>query len=146
LAQPIVIELIGNKGNVKKSLLSIDKQNIIDSKLLTWIIKDLQSFRVVENRYFIDFISSICDEYKLLNRKQVTTNINNLYITYSQKIKDMVIENDSQFSISLDIWTANNKKSYLGVKNHYLTNNFELKSFVLLIILMIPIPQIICMK
>lgn len=127
----IAIKSMIIKVPIKKSLLSAEAQKDIDDKLLIWIIKDNQSFRVTENGNFIIFVSALNENYKLLNRKQVASNIVKLYEESFITIRNLISENDSKYSISIDIWASNNKKSYLGVKIHYITKNFELKSFTL---------------
>ncbi|MGI8582739.1 MAG: hAT transposon family protein [Chitinophagaceae bacterium] len=116
---------------VSQNVISADSQKNIDEKLVRWIIRDSQSFNIVENPPFIDFVNSLNENYKLINRKQVCTYIHQLYESKLIITKQIISNINSKISISFDIWTSNNQKSYLGLKMHYINEVFELKSFTL---------------
>lgn len=118
---------IEKKQNAEKES---DKNNI-DEILTKWIINDNQSFRVVENKFFLQFVSLLNNNYKLLNRKNIALNIDTLYDKKFNDIKTMLSKIDSKFSFSFDIWSSIKRHSYLGLKIHYLDENFIYNSYTI---------------
>ena len=106
-------------------------KNKIDKDLVLLVVKENIPLRIVESKYFINYTKSLKNNYKLLNRKQLRENIGCVYQENFDKIFYYINKNDSKFSISTDIWTANTNKSYLGIKLNYINDEFILKSYTI---------------
>jgi hypothetical protein len=122
----IDIDKINNTNKVIDNIPEQTKDEL-NKNLILMFVKDNIQLRFVESKYFCKFVGLLNPSYKMLNRKQVKTHITDLFNTNFNFIKMDIQKNKSKFCISSDIWTDINRKSYLGLKLHYITEKFESK-------------------
>ncbi|GBC04867.1 hypothetical protein RclHR1_05900014 [Rhizophagus clarus] len=99
--------------------------------LIWWIVKNNLPFTCVKSE-------DLCNMIYLL-RKDVfipsTDTIKNYIMTFfedSQKKIASILKNiSSKISFTIDAWTSLNNNSFLGITAHWITENWELKSFLL---------------
>jgi len=126
----LLISMLNSENLITENINETEK-NAIDRSLILLLIKDNFSLRIVESKYFIDYTNLLKKNYKLPNRKQLRDNIDKLYLESTEKMISLINKNNSNFSISTDIWKANTNKSYLGLKLHYIDDEFVLKTYTI---------------
>lgn len=124
---------IENTENEKKNKIEISDEvkNNIDDGIAELIIKDDIQLRIVESKNLQKIFDLFGTTYKLPNRKQINNDISRTYDVNLEKIKFIISNNKSRFSISADIWTAISKDSYLGIKLHFIDNDFILRTYTI---------------
>ena len=102
-----------SKGHIRKSLL--------DTKLMWYIIKDVQPLSIVESEWFQSFTEALDPKYELPSRRTVTsTLLPNLYKTVREKVSSEVKNSFSKVSLTTDSWTSRNTENYVTVWQHIL--------------------------
>jgi hypothetical protein len=106
-----------------------------DDAVITWIIADQQSFRVVENEKFVNMMNVFDPRYKIPDRHQIKEmtvqefNKRRLNIHYDLK------KIPGKVSFTADMWTSTlSSEAYLGLTIHYIDENWTLRRFLLDII------------
>ncbi|CAF1070595.1 unnamed protein product [Brachionus calyciflorus] len=122
-------ENVVNETSSKRKKTKID---VINSKLLAFILNNDLPFRIVESKEFQELIDSIKKDYYKLPCRQTLRNTL-LYNQY-ENLKQRLIFEFSQIhygSVTTDCWSSNSNLSYLGVTFHYLDIYMTLQSRVL---------------
>jgi len=115
---------------IKKTEIPPDELADINEKYVNFVIKNCQPFRLSEDIYFVNFVDALNQDYKLLNRKQTRTKIEQLYDSKKILIVETLKNLNQKFSISLDVWTSIKNEQYIGVHIHFI-HNFILKKYVI---------------
>jgi hypothetical protein len=106
-----------------------------DDALVTWIIADQQSFRVVENKEFIAVLNKFDPRYIVPNRHQ----IKDIVISHFELRRSRIINDlkriPGKVSLTSDIWTSTlTTEVFLGLSIHYIDDEWILRHFLLDII------------
>ena len=106
-----------------------------DDALVTWIIADQQSFRVVESKEFIAAINKFDPRYIISNRQQIKNMvISNFEVRRSRIINDIKCI-PGKVSLTSDMWTSTlTTEAFLGLSIHYVDDKWVLRHFLLDII------------
>ncbi|KAF1323877.1 hypothetical protein FI667_g6579, partial [Globisporangium splendens] len=112
-----------------------EQQKRVNRLVAIWIAKWLRPLSIVEDdelRHIIDYIG----ELGRINVKLPTrTPTRNEIVTFANELRTdikAVIQSECKFySITSDIWTDRSLRSYISLTLHYLTSNFESKSWTL---------------
>ncbi|RXN11658.1 zinc finger BED domain-containing 1-like protein [Labeo rohita] len=106
------------------------RQKELDNALINMIMKDLQTFSIVEDEGFKAFVNKLNSTYVLPTRKTVKTMVRHKY--REEKEKAMAhVKNIPSVCLTADMWTSLTMESYLEVTCHYTDSNTELRSVVL---------------
>jgi hypothetical protein len=100
----------------------------IDQLLVSMIATDLQPISIVEDKGFKNLISTPDSRYESPSRRALMTTHFHENIRKELQAK---LNNTSYVSLTTDLWTSLQTKSYCGVTVHYITNSWELRSAVL---------------
>ncbi|CAF1061498.1 unnamed protein product [Brachionus calyciflorus] len=112
-----------NKPENKKQ--KIFKENI-DTKLIEWIIDDLQPLSVITNSKFIDLLNSLDPTYKVPSRGKIDSLIDRMYEDHLNKKKDNLLLTKNKFHLTTDIWTSASNDPYISVTLHFVDNTNKL--------------------
>uniref|UniRef100_A0A1X7VJ64 BED-type domain-containing protein n=1 Tax=Amphimedon queenslandica TaxID=400682 RepID=A0A1X7VJ64_AMPQE len=105
------------------------KRKIIDDAMLKMIVTDLQPLSV-EDGGLNNLVSILDSLYQLPSRATITRRLPELYAKVKAKLYKQ-LEATSNVSLTTDIWTSRQTKSYCCITAHYITANWELKSSLL---------------
>lgn len=95
------------------------------NKLMAYLIKCNIAFRTVEDPFFVDMMEYVRDGILLNSRTTLMRKMKDMYEQVVGHFVDKLKMLDSKFSITLDVWTARNALSFLGVTMHYIDNNWN---------------------
>ncbi|KAE8891496.1 hypothetical protein PF010_g5015 [Phytophthora fragariae] len=122
----------------KKKLRKITPQQQVHlNKLLAaWIAHHFRPMIIVEDEGFIAVIRYITEDISgvqvsLPERTKISQEIVALAVEYRKRVKLAMKVGCLYFSITCDIWTARNSKSYISVTVHYVDNEFCPQSWTL---------------
>jgi len=124
--------------NIKQSLnntLTYTEGGVKDSKITNLIVymisKDNQPISIVEDKGFKLLIKSLAPLYKMPSRRNVSRKIDVKYEALAGIFKEM-LSISNNFSLTTDIWTDIQTRSYLDITVHFAnTFTFTLKSGIL---------------
>ena len=108
--------------------LHINKVNLINSLLLSFIITSFSPFEIVENFHLKRIFQILNPKYKLPCSKTVANSLlDNRYNDIVNKIKKQLEKVDC-ICATTDNWTSVQDYGYIGVTIHYIDENFILQS------------------
>lgn len=104
-----------------------------------WIASSMRPYRIVEDPGFIDIMEYMrcCpppkgSTYKEFGRHGVTTGITLLAKSVRSHVKTQFkLDGMNSYALTTDLWSSKTMEAYLGLTIHYVTTNFELRSFIL---------------
>ncbi|GAB1865890.1 Zinc finger BED domain-containing protein 1-like [Camponotus japonicus] len=99
----------------------------ITNAMLFMIAADNCLLSTVENKGFRVLMKITAPLYKVLNRKSITKEIELKY----HEMKNVFRKNlaaGTTHTLTCDIWTDTSNQSYLGITDHYLTTELEIKN------------------
>lgn len=113
-----------------------EQQQHVNRLLAKWIARHFRAMLMVEDAGFVEFVRYITVE---LGRVQVAlpkrTQLRKDIIAYAAGIREQVKQAIGRgckfFSITSDIWTARNTRSYISCTLHYVDDNFVSKNWTL---------------
>jgi hypothetical protein len=109
-----------------------EREKIGITKALTkWIVSDLQPFTVCEDKFFLEFVRLLNQQYHVPSRKTIRTDIFKFFESGKVTVKDVLENAPGAVSLTADIWTSLTMDSYCGVTAHFLNDEWELKRLVL---------------
>lgn len=112
--------------------ISIDGQKKIDNALIKLFTKDLQSFSVVDDVGFKEFVNLLNPSYKIPNRHAISkTIIPAAYEKCFNDVKEIISSDLEMACMTTDCWTSRNTESYIAITIHFIDKNFVLKSILL---------------
>lgn len=94
------------------------KNESVSVLLVYFIISAALPFRIVENKFFKDFLNALNPQYKVPSRDEIRSLINELYDEKFEKLSDILSKQD-KVSITIDSWTSKfQRESFLGFSCH----------------------------
>ena len=127
--QPTLTQVI-EKG--KKCDPKSQRVQELNRAIAHYIAKDMQPFHTVERQGFREMVHAFDPKYELPSRKYFsTTEIPKLYMDVKESIVKPAVQNAQYFSASTDLWTSCSNHPYLSFTIHFLTKDWELKSYCL---------------
>ena len=116
---------------LKKYDANHPKQKRGTEALVDFIAEDLMPLHLVESQWFQKLLSLLDPQYTLPSRKHLSkTLLRNKY----DRPKAVVIEHlttVTTLSLTIDLWSNRQMRSYLGITAHYITGNWKLEHIVL---------------
>ncbi|XP_050706735.1 zinc finger BED domain-containing protein 4-like [Eriocheir sinensis] len=107
------------------------KKKHLDSHLLKMIAIDMQPISLVENEGFKEFVKVLDPRYILPSRRELMrTHFPSLYENQVQQVRSE-LEGASFVTLTSDLWTSRQTKSFLSVTCHFISPEWELKSRLL---------------
>ncbi|XP_018371317.1 PREDICTED: uncharacterized protein LOC108766485 [Trachymyrmex cornetzi] len=96
-----------------------------------WMAKKYLPFSFFDDNFTTDYFKLITPNLKVPNRNTLKKLAEQLFERMQNKIKDVLADNTSAISFTIDRWTAINGKSYYGITGHFITDDFKYHSIVL---------------
>ena len=107
------------------------KQISAQEALVDFIADDLMPLSLVESVRFRKFASILDPQYQLPSRKHLSTVLlAKKYDDLKKKLRDK-LEKVSSVNLTIDLWSNRQMRSYFGITGHYISNEWNLESFVL---------------
>lgn len=94
------------------------KFNKITNSILYMICKDFQPISIVEDEGFRLLMKTAAPQYKIPSRKTIAALLDRKYESAATEFKNKIKEVES-FTITTDIWTDLQTRSYLGITVHF---------------------------
>ncbi|KAH6937304.1 hypothetical protein HPB50_026499 [Hyalomma asiaticum] len=112
------------------------ERTAITTRIARMLALDLQPYSCVENRGFKELMNHMQPLYKIPSRTTFSrTIIPELYRDTVTAVKERIHadfqEGVESISLTSDMWTSRSNESYISLTCHYLTSNFEIRSFAL---------------
>ncbi|KAH7970086.1 hypothetical protein HPB52_024056 [Rhipicephalus sanguineus] len=116
--------------------LSQRERTAITTRIARMLALDLQPYSFVENRGFKELMNHMEPLYKIPSRTTFSrTIIPELYEDTFMAVKERMHadfqEGVESISLTSDMWTSRSNQSYISLTCHYLTSNFDVRSFAL---------------
>ena len=105
-------------------------QEQITVKLVQWIVHDLQSFQVVDNIFFQNFIKQLDSRYTIPCRQTIKARIISDFEYHQNILKSFIKQISVKVTLTTDLWTSNTMKSYLALTIHFINSSWKLQHFV----------------
>nr|XP_054755997.1 uncharacterized protein LOC129261993 [Lytechinus pictus] len=118
------------KANIQKQKME-EGEMVIAPKLLHMMAQSLQPLSFIYSEGFRSYMRSIEPVHKIPRKQKL---LNNLIVMYEEtkiQLKEILAEEVVYFSLVYDLWSGSDQELYTTVRIHYLTNQWERKSYVL---------------
>eukprot|EP00644_Phytophthora_capsici_P002978 jgi/Phyca11/102729/e_gw1.7.1037.1 len=109
--------------------ISAEQQKRVNLLLAEWIARHFRPIKIVEDAGFIVFIRYITEDIcrikiSLPERTKIAQQIVALAVEYRKLVRQAIAKGCCYFSMTCDIWTSRNTKSYISLTIHYVDNDF----------------------
>jgi len=120
-----------SQNNSNNEQLNINKINLLNNLLLSFIVTSFSPFEIVENFHLKRMFYLLNPKYKLPCSKTVANSLlDNRYNEVVNKIKKEIEKVDC-ICATTDNWTSVQDYGYIGVTIHYVDDDFVLQSFTI---------------
>jgi hypothetical protein len=120
------------QSNNREELLSTKKTNRITSRILAWIVDDMQPFNVLQNEKFRDILYEAESKYEFPCEDVIKQKFYQSVQFSEQKLLELMNNNMKSFAFTMDLWTKVHKP-YIGITIHWLSSDFVLYKALLTI-------------
>jgi hypothetical protein len=93
-------------------------QDRLDELILNFVINDMQPFSIVEQPAFIELITNLAPQKKLITRKTIISRLEKMHMNMKTRLLG-TLEKVQNVCTTADMWSANNH-SYFGMTVHWL--------------------------
>jgi len=91
------------------------------------IIMHEYPFNIVEHDYFLDFIKSLRLTFPMKSCVIVRNEIMNIYLEEKEKLYALFRSVKFRFSVTMDMWTSCQNKSYMCITVHWIDDNWHIQ-------------------
>lgn len=119
----------------RENMKSASKEDRLlgDALLVKWTSECLRPFKIVGDTGFVEFcrfLNQLRSTYDLPSRNKHRNQMMKLADCVMKKVKESISNDMDFYSITTDIWSSRVMQSFMAVTLHYLTEEFEMKTFV----------------
>jgi len=107
------------------------RQEELRQFLVNWLICDSRPLNIVQSEYFHQFINELDPQFNIPNVKLVKQIIHKAYNYTVPLLRKNLKDNAVKVSLTMDLWTAYNRKGYIGITCSYIDKNFKLNEVTL---------------
>ncbi|KAK1932211.1 putative AC transposase [Phytophthora citrophthora] len=127
-------EFADTVGNIRE--ITKEEQEQVNRLLARWISAHFRPLLLVEDKGFIAFVTYItktlgCVNVPLPKRTQLRRCIIIFANELREYVQGMISESCDYYSITADIWTAPNSRSYIAFTIHYVDEDFNPRNWTL---------------
>lgn len=124
--------LLNASGNATTPKKRFEKNNF-NEKLLKFVISTDQAFTIVENKALRELLNSAQNKPSDYNvgRAELGGIRSQTFNKMKSELVEVLTNNTSQISLSLDCWTSPNQIAFLGVIAHFVDEKWELQNIML---------------
>jgi hypothetical protein len=109
---------------------SIHKMNL-QLMIIKHIVKDQKPFTLVESESFRSLLKHLDPNCSIPSADTIKRQIYKIFQEKQEQMKMYLKQNDSMISLTTDIWTSKNMKSYISLTRHFIDDKFRLQSCTL---------------
>ncbi|XP_065325266.1 uncharacterized protein LOC135931889 isoform X1 [Gordionus sp. m RMFG-2023] len=126
---PNIFNEMAQGSSIYDTMLGMRKplphENLMINKLiLIFLIKTNISFSTIDNSAFKRIFNYANKNIKLWCRQTIKKNLDNVYNLAKNNLIEKLNNHTNLFSITTDIWTANNIMSFCALTFHYINKNW----------------------
>ncbi len=99
---------------------------MFEDKLVKWIVKDDQSFKVVENEHFKDMMSQVKPGLKIISSDTLKRRVMEEFKDKKEEMISFFDRLDAKVSFTTDCWTSPNRIAFMGITAHYIDTDWNL--------------------
>ena len=99
-------------------------QKRLELKVVMFVIKDEQLFRVVDGSGYIAMMKEVEPRFKIPSRKKIAIGVWDLFVLEKSKIFEVIHE--QRVSITTDTWTSIQNINYMVVTAHFMDIDWKL--------------------
>jgi len=125
--QPTLMEFVD-----KRPPLSLKKSDRITSRILAWLIDDMQPFNVLTSDTFQEIFLEIDSRYKFPCQDIFKQKLHQSVNFSESKLTSLLRKTLDTFSFTTDLWTEAHKP-YIGITTHWLAEDFVMYKAMLTI-------------
>lgn len=114
----------------RPSFVFFDKDSY-KSFLLSFIVNNNLPFSIIDSPSFLNLLKYIKDDLPTISRITIRTELDNIYIKEYNKVLNIINNNNSKFSITLDEWRSSSNLDFLAITLHFINNNFKLENYLI---------------
>ena len=104
---------------------------LFEERLVKWIVKDDQSFQVVENESFKDMMSLVRPGLSIPSRNTVKRRVMDEFQDKKVEMIDFFDKLDSKVSFTTDCWTSPNSIAFMGITAHFIDTDWNVCAMTL---------------
>jgi hypothetical protein len=108
-----------------------EKQQELRQYLVNWLVCDSRPLNIVQSDFFHQFINKLDLRFKIPDVKMVKQLIHKAYNYTVPLLKEDLKNNAIKVSLTMDLWTAYNRKGYIGLTCSYIDKNFKFNEVAL---------------
>jgi hypothetical protein len=110
--------------------ITAEEQKHVNKLLALWISRHFRPIRIVEDTGFIEFVRYITVALgnvvvNVPRRTKMREEVVSLARTLRERVKKAIESDCGFYSVTSDIWTARNTRSYISCTVHYVTASFH---------------------
>ncbi len=99
--------------------------------MVNWLVCNSRPLSIVENDHFRQFINELDPRFKIPSVKLIKQIIYKAYNYTVPLLKEILKNNAVKVSFTMDLWTAYDRKGYIGVTCSYIDIDFNLNEVTL---------------
>lgn len=116
-----------------------EQQGHVDKLLAVWVAKSLRPFSIVEDAGLVELIRYLTEvlgkvRIQLPSRNKLRKDTELVAIRLRISVREIITRECRYFTVTTDIWTSRNTDSYLSLTLHYITPDFNFRSWTLEVI------------
>jgi hypothetical protein len=93
--------------------------------VVKWIVKDDQSFKVVENEHFKDMMSRVKPGLKNISGNTLKRRVMDEFKDKKEELISFFDRLDAKVSFATDCWTSPNRIAFMGITVHYIDTDWN---------------------
>lgn len=102
-------------------------QDVSRRELVKMVVIHEYPLAVVDHVGFRSFVKSLNDNFKIISRNTLKSDVMKIYNNEKGSLKDLLVANEGRVAITTDMWIASNqKKGYMAVTSHFIDHNWIL--------------------
>jgi hypothetical protein len=103
----------------------------MQKKLIQWIVLSQQSFTIVEETSFLNFLQALYPRIKLPVANTIKNHLINYHKNGIEIIQEILQNLPGKISFTTDLWTSPSAKNFMAITAHFINDKWELESLVL---------------
>ena len=101
--------------------------------LVNWIVNDSQPIRVIKSVDFRILLNELDPAFIMPSQETIRGMIHEAFNYTLPQLKDLIKNEATSMSLTLDLWTSRSRQGYLGVTCSFIDSEWKLKEFTLTI-------------
>jgi hypothetical protein len=125
------VTLVGTQPAITQGLFNINMQDQFDKAIIKWIIKDQQSYKVIEQPDFRSIITLLNRKITFCSADTISRRIIQLHEDSIQIVLAELERIPGKFSCTTDLWTSPAGMPFMAVTLHWINSEWRLRSILI---------------